>query len=50
VATAVDLSGSETALFALADKLLYAAKNAGRNRFVVGALEVPLPTARARAA
>jgi diguanylate cyclase (GGDEF)-like protein len=50
VATAEDLSGSESALFALADKLLYAAKNAGRNRFVVGALEARRPAARARAA
>jgi diguanylate cyclase (GGDEF)-like protein len=50
VATAVDLSGAETALFALADKLLYAAKNAGRNQFATGELGDRRPAARARAA
>ena len=50
VATAVDLSGAETALFGLADKLLYTAKNAGRNQFATGELEDRRPAARARAA
>jgi diguanylate cyclase (GGDEF)-like protein len=50
VATAEDLSGPETALFALADKLLYGAKNAGRNQFAIGQLEDRRPAARARAA
>ena len=50
VASAEDLSGSETALFALADKLLYAAKNAGRNQYALGQLDNRRLTARARAA
>jgi diguanylate cyclase (GGDEF)-like protein len=50
VATAEDLSGPETALFALADKLLYAAKNAGRHQFAIGELDERRPAARARAA
>ena len=50
VASAEDLSGPETALFALADKLLYAAKNAGRNQYAIGELENRRAAARARAA
>jgi diguanylate cyclase (GGDEF)-like protein len=38
VATAKDLSGEPLALMALADKLLYAAKAAGRNQVIVGSL------------
>jgi diguanylate cyclase (GGDEF)-like protein len=38
VATATDLSGEPTSLFALADQLMYAAKNAGRNQYVLGEL------------
>ena len=38
VATANDLSGEPTALFALADQLMYAAKNAGRNQLLLGEL------------
>jgi len=38
VATATDLSGAPEALVALADKLLYAAKDAGRDRVVAGTL------------
>jgi diguanylate cyclase (GGDEF)-like protein len=37
-ATAKDLSGEPDALMALADKLLYAAKSAGRNQVKVGQL------------
>ena len=38
VATAKDLPGEPAALMALADKLLYAAKAAGRNQVIVGSL------------
>jgi diguanylate cyclase (GGDEF)-like protein len=37
-AAATDLSGDPDALFALADKLLYAAKGAGRDQLMAGAL------------
>lgn len=49
VATATDLSGEPTALFALADQLMYAAKNAGRNQYVLGELGEPPRQARAAA-
>jgi diguanylate cyclase (GGDEF)-like protein len=38
VATTKDLSGEPAGLMALADKLLYAAKEAGRNQVIVGSL------------
>jgi len=41
VATANDLSGAPNELFALADQLMYAAKNAGRNQYVLGELAPP---------
>ena len=47
VASAENLTGADTALFALADKLLYAAKNAGRNQYALGQLDDPRPAARA---
>ena len=45
-ATAKDLSGQPDALMALADKLLYAAKAAGRNQVKVGALPAVQGSAR----
>lgn len=47
VASAENLTGADTALFALADKLLYAAKNAGRNQYALGQLDECRPAARA---
>ena len=41
VATASDLSAEPTALFALADQLMYAAKQAGRNQYALGELAPP---------
>ena len=46
-ATAKDLSGEPGALMAFADKLLYAAKAAGRNQVKVGALTAGKAAARA---
>lgn len=47
VATAKDLSGAPSALIAFADKLLYAAKAAGRNQVIVGHLNAGKAAARA---
>jgi diguanylate cyclase (GGDEF)-like protein len=47
VATAKDLSGEPGALMAFADKLLYAAKAAGRNQVKVGQLSTGKAAARA---
>jgi diguanylate cyclase (GGDEF)-like protein len=41
-ATASDLSGNSLELVAFADKLLYAAKAAGRNQVMVGQLTPPI--------
>jgi len=46
-ATAKDLSGEPDALMAFADKLLYAAKAAGRNQVKVGQLGAGKAAARA---
>jgi diguanylate cyclase (GGDEF)-like protein len=46
-ATAGDLAAGSAALVALADKLLYAAKNAGRDRIAGGEVGHKLPVARA---
>jgi PleD family two-component response regulator len=43
VATADAFVGDETALLTLADELLYAAKNGGRNRIVSGELPFEQP-------
>ena len=48
VATTKDLSGEPATLMALADKLLYAAKDAGRNQVIVGSLN-PGKTGKAAA-
>jgi len=47
VASAENLTGPDTALFALADKMLYAAKNAGRNQYALGQLDYRRLAARA---
>ena len=47
-ATAKDLSGEPSALMAFADKLLYAAKAAGRNQVKVGAAQPPAKPRPAR--
>ena len=44
VATAADLAGAPDALVALADKLLYAAKDAGRDQGIAGTLPRRIPT------
>jgi diguanylate cyclase (GGDEF)-like protein len=44
VATATDLAGAPDALVALADKLLYAAKDAGRDQVMAGTLPRRTPT------
>ena len=44
VATAADLAGAPDALVALADKLLYAAKDAGRDQGMAGTLPRRTPT------
>jgi diguanylate cyclase (GGDEF)-like protein len=50
VATADAFVGDETGLLTLADELLYAAKNGGRNRIVSGELPFEQPVAAIRAA
>jgi PleD family two-component response regulator len=47
VATASDLTGEPAALLGLADRLLYVAKRAGRNRQASRRLEEPRRQARA---